>query len=61
MRGDITGVDEAAVVTKELKSSGLTLVIVELVDDDEDGGVQFWSILESLPLGERAGELLVLF
>ena len=38
--GDMTGVEAAAAATIELKSSGLTLVTVdELLDDD--GGVQF--------------------
>ena len=38
----MTGVDEAAAATNELKSKGLTLVIVEFVDEDVDeGGVQF--------------------
>jgi hypothetical protein len=55
IRGDMTGVDAVAAATKELKSNGLTLVTVELLEDDEDdededdeddeaeeeGGVQF--------------------
>ena len=47
-----------AAVTNELKSRGLTLVTVELVEEEEEGGVQFWSMLSSAVLGERAGELV---
>ena len=41
MSGDMTGVEAAAAATNELKSNGLTLLAVELLDDEEDGGVQF--------------------
>ena len=41
IRGDITGVEAVAAATNELKSCGLTLVAVELDDDEEEGGVQF--------------------
>ena len=67
IRGDMIGV-EAAAAKNELKSNGLTLFAVELLDEDEvdeaeeddeeedDGGVQFWSMLNSFVcVGDKAG------
>ena len=60
MSGDMTGVEAAAAATNELKSNGLTLFAVELLDDDDDGGVQFWSILSSVVwAGDKAGGVTV--
>ena len=57
----MTGVEAAAAATNELKSKGLTLLAVELLDEDEEGGVQFWSMLNSpVWVGDKAGGVTVL-